>query len=158
MKPLDLIKTALILAMQATSKRPRISDLCRSVSTIYYAYFRTLCQTIADLWVGATPAARSSAAWRKAFRSLQHGRARDICSNKKLMSRFPIEARKLAEEFVSIYDKRVKADYNHDARFYRSEVISDAYLAIETIENFMKLPREVRLDFVTMLALPERRN
>lgn len=158
MKPLDLIKTALYLAMLAMSKRPRISDLCRAVSTIYYAYFRTLCQTIADLWVGATPEARSRDAWRKAFRSLQHGRARDICANQQLMSRFPIEARKLAKEFVIMYDKRIQADYHYDARFKRSEVISDAKLAKKTIEDFMKLPREVKLDFVTMLALPDRRN
>lgn len=62
MKPLDPIKTAFRLAKLGGSKRPRISDLRQAVVAIYFAYFHTLCRCVADLWVGASPAARASKA------------------------------------------------------------------------------------------------
>ena len=158
MKILGLIGTALRLAKQGDSKRPRETDLRRAVSTNYYALFLFLCYLLADLWIGAAPAARDSFAWHQVSRFLQHGKVMEICSNKKKMSRFPEAIRNFAEVFIIAYQNRVKADYDSRARFWRYEVIADIIRAKEAIENFMKVSREERLAFLTLIALPERAN
>lgn len=81
---------------------------------------------------------------------------RDICSNAKKMSRFPEPIRDFARELIIAYQKRVQADYDFRVRFGRREVIADIMLAKEVMENFMKAPREDRLAFMTLIALPER--
>ena len=158
MKIRGMIGTALRLAKQGGSKRPRETDLRRAVSTNYYALFLFLCFLLADLWIGTSPAARNSLAWHQVSRFLQHGKVMEICSNKKKMSRFPEAIRKFAELFIIAYQKRVQADYDSRARFRRYEVIADIMNAKEAMENFMKAPREDRLAFVTLIALPERTN
>ena len=92
--------TAMRLAKQGGSKRPRETDLRRAASTNYYALFLFLCFLLADLWIGATPAARDSHAWHQVSRFLQHGKVMEVCSNKKKMSRFPEPIRKFAEVFI----------------------------------------------------------
>ena len=150
--------TAIRLAKQGGSKRPRETDLRRAVSTNYYALFLFLCYLLADLWIGATPAARDSLAWHQVSRFLQHGKVMEVCSNKKKMGRFPEPIRKFAEAFIIAYRKRVQADYDSRTRFRRYEVISDIIKAKQVMDNFMKAPREDRLAFVTLIALPERTN
>ena len=74
------------------------------------------------------------------------------------MSRFPEPLRKFDEAFINAYRKREKADYDSRARFRRYEVIYDIIEAKKAMDDFMKAPREDRLAFVTLIALPERRN
>lgn len=158
MKPADPAKTAMRLAKLGGPKRPRESDLREAVAAIYYAYFHAASWTVADLWVGATPAVRDSKAWYLAYRSLQHRRLREICSNAGKMSEFPEEIREFAAGLVSALRNRIRAHYDPWARFYRHGVVEDANEAERLIRNFMKAPREDRLAFVTMLALPERKD
>ena len=156
MKLRGMSGTAMRLAKQGGSKRPRETDLRRAVSTNYYALFLFLCYILADLWIGAAPAVRDSLAWHQVSRFLQHGKVMEICSNKKKMSRFPDPIRNFARVFIIAFQKRVQADYDSRARFWRYEVIADIIRAKDAMENFMKAPREDRLAFVTLIALPER--
>ena len=115
MKPQDLSGTAMRLAKQGGSKRPRETDLRRAVSTNNYALFLLLCYLLADLWIGTTPSARASIAWNQVSRFLQHGKAKEICSNKKKMSHFPVPIRDFARVLIIAYQKRQQADYDSRA-------------------------------------------
>ena len=158
MKLRGMSGTAMRLAKQGGSKKPRETDLRRAVSTNNYALFLFLCYLLADLWIGATPAARDSLAWHQVSRFLHNGKVMEICSNQKKMSRFSEPIRDFADAFIIAYRKRVKADYDSRARFRRQEVIADIVKAKEAMDNFMKASREERLAFLTLIALHERTN
>ena len=72
MQALDFIETARHLTT-SSSGRPRQSDLRRAVSTAYYALFHCLAICCANMLVGGPGASRSEAAWRQAYRALNHG-------------------------------------------------------------------------------------
>lgn len=155
MKPLDLIDTALRLAIGEGSSMPSNSDLSRAVSSIYYAYFLAIRLTIADLWIGPDPADNLYGAWVQAFRSLQHNRAKKICLNYEKMKRFPEAIRIFAEALALAQGKRHKADYDPAATFSPYDIVADAKRAAKYIQDFMDAPRDDKLVFVTLVALPE---
>lgn len=157
MNHLDLIDSAMRMAKSGPSKRPRQADLRRAVSTTYYAFVHAVCRTVADLFIGATAEARSRPEWIQAYKSVEHGRLRSICSNQELMRRFSLAIREFAELLIIAMNKRLLADYHPYASFYRYEVIDDAKMAKRVIQNFMKAPRKERLAFVTLIVLPERK-
>lgn len=128
MKPDDLLKTALVLAL-LDKGRPRQSNLKRALSTIYYAMFHALCQNCADSLVGKTGANRSQRAWQQAYRSINHGYAKKQCRRNEL-SLFPVGIRNFATKFVILQDKRHQADYDPFFRLTRNNVRID----IETAE------------------------
>ena len=157
MNPLDLPDSAMRQAKSGPSKRPRQADLRRAVSTTYYAYVHAVCRTVADLFIGATAEARSRPEWIQAYKSVEHGRLRSICSNQELMRRFSPAIREFARLLLIAMNKRLLADYDPYASFYRYEVIEDAKTAKDVIRDFMKAPRKERLAFVTLIVLPERK-
>ena len=117
MEPFDLKRIAEQLASGAVGSgvgRPRQAELRRAVSTAYYAMFHTLARCCADTLVGATRARRSQQAWRQTYRSLEHGLARNQCSNRTMLRRFPQPIRKFAEMFVNMQYLRHIADYDPD--------------------------------------------
>ena len=118
--------------------RPRQADLCRAVSTAYYAMFHTLARCGADLLVGASRASRSQAAWRQVYRALEHGRANSQCNNRSLMLQFPPEIQNFGEIFVVLQRQRHLADYMPNTGFKRSDVlrlVDSAAIAIERFEQ-----------------------
>ncbi|MBC6437988.1 MAG: hypothetical protein GDA52_07600 [Rhodobacteraceae bacterium] len=100
MKPEHLIGTARRLVEHSGTKRPREADLRRAVSTAYYAMFHCLCESAANLLIGGGTASRSDAAWRQAYRALNHGQARKACEQKEVIHSFPAALRDFADEFV----------------------------------------------------------
>lgn len=157
MIPLDLISSALRLAIGDVSWMPSDADLRRAVGSIYYAYFLALRLTVADLWIGPNPSDKLYDAWVQAFRSLQHDRVRKICSNHELMMRFPEAIRLFAKEIVLAQKKRHIADYDPREKFSSFDVVDDAEKATKIIQDFMNAPRDDKLAFVTLIALPERK-
>ncbi len=103
--------------------RPRQTELCRAVSTAYYALFHALALCCADSLVGATPSGRSQRAWRQAYRALEHGLAKNRCSSGSL-GRFPPEIQDFGRLFVTMQRERHIADYDPDAAFSRGDVLS----------------------------------
>ena len=85
MNPSDLADSGSRLASLDVSKRPREADLRRAVTSSYSACVHALCLTVANLMIGATRAARDTEAWLQAYKAMEHGRARAICSNKELL-------------------------------------------------------------------------
>ena len=157
MIPLDLISSAMRLAIGDGSWMPSDADLRRAVGSIYYAYFLALRLTVADLWIGPNPSDKLYGSWVQAFRSLQHERVRKICSNPEFMMRFPEAIRLFAKEIVLAQQKRHKADYDPGETFSAFDVVDDAEKATKIIQDFMNAPRDDKLAFVTLIALPERK-
>ena len=121
----DLISIARRLAdgsVSGHSGRPRQTDLCRAVSDAYYALFHALARCCADMLAGSAPTNRDRSAWRQTYRSLEHGLARNQCSNRVAMSRFPVEIQRFGETFVTMQRLRHQADYDPEMGFARSRV------------------------------------
>ena len=106
MNPSDLADSGSRLASIDVSKRPREGDLRRAVTSSYSACVHAICLTVADLMIGATRAARDTEAWIQAYKAMEHGRARAICSNQEKMRRFPKEIRRFAEYFFYLVPAR----------------------------------------------------
>lgn len=137
MKPADLIKSARKLAHTA-KKKPLQSNLCRAVSTTYYALFHALAQCCADTLIGSTGAERSMPAWLQVYRSFDHGVAKNACTGKKTIEKFPQDIQDFANLFVTMQEKRHAADYDPSTRLLKSAVENDiaaAELAISTLRT-----------------------
>ena len=125
MNPYDLIRIAEHLASGAIRDgrgRPVQAELRRAVSTAYYAMFHALALCCANMLVGTTRARRSQQAWRQVYRALEHGYARNQCSNRGMLSRFPQQIQDFGELFTVMQRQRQDADYDPDAEFFRSGV------------------------------------
>ena len=134
MDPYDLIRIARQLAsgeLGSGRGRPRQAELRRAVSTAYYAMFHALARCAADMLVGATPSRRSQAAWRQAYRALEHGHARNQCNNLSILRRFPDEIQRFGTMFVKIQMMRHSADYDPAEIYNRFEALQ----IIEEIER-----------------------
>jgi uncharacterized protein (UPF0332 family) len=121
--PLDLLKAATDL-VSSNKGKPRQANLLRAISTTYYALFHVLAKACADLLIGASRAARSEGAWRQVYRALDHGQAKNACKNKDQMERLPQELQDFAILFISMQEKRHKADYHPKMVVYKSDVYS----------------------------------
>ena len=126
-------------SLESGSGRPSQAVLCRAVSTVYYAMFHALARSGADLLIGKTPAARNKQAWRKTYRSLEHGRANAACENKKAMRQFPRAIRNFGGIFSDMQSRRHQADYDPLIRFTKIEVMADIGRVAKAIADFDRL-------------------
>ena len=79
----------------------------------------------------------NSVAWQRAYRSLDHGGARQICRRKQEIRSFPREIRAFAQFFFDLQDERHGADYDPFWPCFKSDVadrIADARVVIERLE------------------------
>ncbi len=127
MNPDDLIRIAEHLAsggVRGRIGRPVQAELRRAVSATYYALFHALSRCCANMLVGATPASRSQQAWRQVYRALEHGHAKNQCSNWNMFSRFPYQIQDFGLLFAAVQRQRQDADYDPYAQFFRSDVLA----------------------------------
>ena len=109
MSPPDLVKTGRRLL--GGRGRPRQSDLKKATSAAYYAMFHALCKICADCFVGGSGGNdKTSAAWRRVYRSVEHGFARAQCKNDQALARFPQGMQFFADHFAELQEKRHEAD------------------------------------------------
>ena len=151
MRPADFIATSKDL-VSTTRGRPRETNLRRAVSTTYYALFHTIAVCCANTLVGGPKAKRSDEAWTRVYRSLKHGYAKTRCANLPA-GMFPDEIEEFASRFVDMQFKRHEADYNPGAQFNKGEVIQDIADAEYQIEQFSKVPIEVRRAFAAEVLM-----
>ena len=97
----DLIEAAHIL-VEFGDAPPTQARLRRAVSTTYYAMFHTLAASSADLFIGT----EHSPAWHRAYRALDHGRAKGACRQGQVLREFPAEIRHFADVFVELQVQR----------------------------------------------------
>ena len=158
MNPQDLISGARLLAHgNGRRGRPRQADLCRAVSTAYYALFHTLAGCGADLIAGATRRSRSQPAWEQTYRALEHGHARQQCRNTSVMARFPQVVQDFAAWFVDVQRHRHYADYAPVTAFTRTEVVRMVNATENIIAQFNAAPTRDRRAFAIYALFRVRR-
>ena len=158
----DLIRLAIALASGGVGGggrgRPRVIDLRNAVRATYYAMFHALALTCANTLVGASGATRNRQAWRQTYRALNHGYARRQFSRKRMMSEFPIEARRFGRLFNEMQRRRHSADYDPfpQEAFRRGQVLREIEGAERVINDFLALPADDRRAFAVYALLPMR--
>lgn len=155
MQARDLIKTAKELAGSGDGK-PRQSNLRRATSTAYYALFHALARCCADSLVGGPSAQRSKPAWRQVYRALEHGFSKNACQHGAI-SRFPQEIQDFANMYVQMQDKRHTADYDPDAKSFKSAVMNDIAAAEVAIDDFTSTSLKDRRAFAAFVLFKHRR-
>jgi len=145
---------------------PTQTDLCRAISSAYYALFHEVARVSADLMVGAINSA--SIPYVQFYRSLEHKHIRKlcetICSSGSWAPAYVPYMRThrspsiigFATAFRTLYEKRHRADY--DPSFVASDadvraVISTAQSALD---DFRMAPDIDRKAFLVMLFTQPR--
>ena len=144
MDPDHLLQVAADLA-EINPRRPRRADLCRAVSTTYYAMFHCLARTCADRLAGRAGAVGNRPMWRRMYRTPDHRQAKARCES--VPSLFPDSVRQFGRTFAMLQKKRHLADYDPDFRVGKSEVTADIHRARTAIDRFLATPANVRRDF-----------
>ena len=144
MDPEHLLQLAADLA-EINPRRPRRVDLCRAISTTYYALFHCLASTCADRLASSAGTVGNRPMWRRVYRAPDHRQAKARCES--VPSSFPDSVRQFGRTFATLQDKRHFADYDPDFRTGKSEVIADINDARTTIDRFLATPANVRRDF-----------
>ena len=148
----DLIEAARTL-VESGDAPPTQARLRRAVSTGYYAMFHTLAASAADLFIGT----ERSPAWHRAYRALEHGRAKSACRQVQTMREFPAEIRYFAKAFVELQVERQKADYALDTDAYeKSDVLRRIASAEQAISRFEQADVDARRDFAAHVLFRQR--
>ena len=147
-----LIDAARTLA-ESGRGRPTQARLRRAESTAYYALFHTLAASAANLFIGK----RRNPAWHRAYRALEHGRAKSACRQAQNMREFPAGIRNFAAVFVVSQIERQKADYALDADAYRKSDVLGHIISIElAISRFERADIEARRSFAAHVLFKQR--
>lgn len=160
MTPTGLIRIARHLASGGAGSgmgRPRQDELCRAVSCAYYAMFHALAGCCANMMVGVTRARRNQEAWRRTYRALEHGHAKNQCSNARVLNGFPPEIQDFGELFIYMQRERHTADYDPDANYSRSDVIQFVDDTEGVIAGFESVDARDRRAFAVFVLLRNRR-
>lgn len=110
--------------------------LRRAVSTNYHAIFHTVCNAVADLWVGEDEISRRSIAWKNIYRAVNHGALMSACKYEKWARTFPKPFQNFASILRLAQDQRHLADYDPFAEFDRDEVIKLINLTKKAMQAF----------------------
>ena len=153
MEPEHLLQMATDLA-EANTGRPRRADLCRAVSTTYYAMFHCLARACADGLAGRSRSVGNRPMWRRVYRALEHGQAKTRCEN--VPPSFPEEMQGFGQTFAELQGRRHLADYDPDYRVRKSNVTSAIDDARTAINRFLRMPAGVRRDFAIHALMKER--
>lgn len=158
MKALDLIAAARLLATHPRRGRPPEANLRRAVSTAYYALFHSLAECCADSLAGRPRANRSSDAWLRVYRALDHGTAKRRCNDQAEIEKFPPEIQNFAAWFSEMQQSRHLADYAPDADFDREEVAQLITESEDAIRKFENVSPQQRRAFAIHVLVAVRRN
>ena len=123
---------------EINTRRPRRADLCRAVSTTYYALFHCPARTCADGLAGRPRSVGKRPMRRRAYRAWEHGQARARC--KDVPSSFPEGMQDFGQTFAELQGKRHLADYDPDHLVRKSDVIADIESVRTVIERFPATP------------------
>lgn len=85
--------------------------------------------------LGGPGASKGVMAWRQVYRSLEHGFAKNACSE-KMISKFPKAIEDFANAFVTMQEKRHSADYDPYIKLTKSEVALDIAITEQVIADF----------------------
>ena len=153
-----LIDMAKLLAGQTgppAPGRPRQAMLKRAVSTAYYALFHALCYSNANVLTGrAAGRPPYPLAWTRTYRAMDHGPASDAM--RRQAGNMPMEILDFTITFRFLQEQRHKADYDPEARFRRSEVISLINRTETAIQTFFSANAAERRTLAAVVLMRAR--
>lgn len=151
LEPSKLLATAKKLARAGGGeRRPRQSDLRRSISTTYYALFHQVCGDYANFLLGRQQNAFNQEAWQRAYRSVVHGNIRDRAEKADLAA-FSEGVREFSAKLVEMQQKRHLADYDPFVEFKREEVLAEIEQVELAIANYKSVSVSERRAYVAVL-------
>lgn len=142
---LHLIEAAKLFAGQIgapTQGRPRQAMLKRAISTAYYALFHALCHSNANTLFGRAAGPPYRLAWVRRYRAIEHRSASQRMNQQ--VGNMSVVSRNFGAAFIFLQEQRHRADYDPEARFQRSEVISLISRAETAIQTFLAAASERR--------------
>ena len=149
----DHLRAARALA-GAQKGHPRQVYLRRAISGAYYALFHLLAQSCADELIGATKT--GTEAWRRAYRALDHGPAKDALKRLSAQGGDP-GLTNFARTFIALQESRHAADYDPRPTYTRAEALANIVQARRAIEMYRDLPSATKVDVVTSVLFKLRR-
>ena len=90
------------------------------------------------------------------YRALDHGAAKANCKKDRTITQFPDDVQDFANFFVSMQEKRHRADYDPPARFFKSEVLLDIAYCEDVIARFMDVSPKDRRAFAAYVLFKKR--
>ena len=153
MAPEHLLQLATDLA-EINTRRPRRADLCRAVSTAYYALFHCLAGSCADSLAGRSRSVGNRPMWRRVYGALEHRQAKTRCES--VPPSFPQEMHDFGQTFAALQSKRHLADYDPDYPIRKSDVVADIDDARTAIDGFLAAQANVRRDFAIHILMKVR--
>lgn len=146
----DFLLAARDLLKAEEGQELREANLRRACSTTYYAIFHTLCETCATLLIGDQSAEH---AWAHVYRAPDHRDVKAKCKQADMIKR----VQDFAGRFLTMQEKRHRADYEPSMPFSLSEVEADIEAAQGAIEAFCAVPERDRRAFVAFILLGKPR-
>ena len=133
---------------------PSDGDIRRAISTAYYALFHTLAASNAELIAGQPSSTISEHAWERAYRRLEHGRARNnLRADRNLLS-------PNGDDFVALFIEaqgyRLQADYDPNAPVNLSLAANIVTRADAAVRSFVQLTEEERRFLATQSMFDSR--
>ena len=132
----------------------REANLRRACSTAYYAIFHTLCETCATLLIRRSGGASTPG---RMFTPATIGTVKAKCKQADMIGRFPAGVQDFAGRFLTMQEKRHRADYEPCMPFSLSEVEADIEAASAAIETFCAVPERDRRAFAAFILLGKPR-
>lgn len=154
-KPQDLLDAARH-QINVAGGRPKQAHLLRAVSTTYYALFHALARCCANQLIGGIGSARSEKAWHQVYRALDHGQVKKSCKDTTIINQFPTEIQNFAYSFVTMQEKRHRADYNPSERVLKSAVELDINEVEQVITDFEGCSAKDKRAFAAFVLLKLR--
>ena len=152
-----MVSLLLEAADNLVDQRPRSSAFKRrAVSTAYYAVFHTLAKLCADSLLASPYRDRTSPAYERIYRALNHGSLKSTFSEKAVKDHEKL--RRIGDSVVRLQSERHKADYSPPIKNVFSlddakRIIAEARAAITEIDS---LSVEDRLTLATFLLFKVR--
>ena len=109
------------------------------------------------MMIGSTKANRSNSAWRQVYRSLEHSEAKRACRHAKI-TKFPQPIQDFANCFVTMQEKRHKADYDPVHRVNKSEVLLDIGQVANELNHLEQATVTDRRAFAAFVLFKSRHN
>jgi len=129
----------------------------RAISAAYYAIFHELCETVATSFVGGPGAARSTKAWKQAYRALDHYDAKKRCNQVSAGNgSFPAGIKNFAREFSMLQDQRHSADYDPMYRIDIGATEAEIIRAEKAIDDFRNCSPKDRGAFAVWIVFKMR--
>jgi len=113
--------------------------LRRATSDLYYAVFHAICEALVEPLTLQPDNPAFVETYTSLYRQLGHKQAETRCRQVSTDEQFPLEIRQFAKQFITLKNKREKADYHPLEQFVITSVKND----LQTTETRLNAFREV---------------